>query len=191
MEPSSGLTGSGARVRVARAGELDAVVSLLAEVYGAYRPHFTADAWDRYLGEIVNVRSRIADSELLVAECGGELAGTVCFYPDAALSALERWPAGWGSIRTLAVRGDLRRRRIGEALGRECLRRARERGCRAIGLHTASFMTAATHMYEGLGFRRAPELDIEIGVMFTGRSLPPEASWHARAYRLDVEEGSP
>jgi hypothetical protein len=34
-------------------------------------------------------------------------------------------------------------------------------------------MPAATRLYERIGFRRAPEFDIEIGEMFAGRSLPP------------------
>jgi ribosomal protein S18 acetylase RimI-like enzyme len=70
----------------------------------------------------------------------------------------------------------------------ECLRRGREHKARAVGLHTASHMAAATRLYERVGFRRAPELDIEIGEMFTGRSLPPGESWQAQAYRLDLEE---
>jgi ribosomal protein S18 acetylase RimI-like enzyme len=62
-------------------------------------------------------------------------------------------------------------------------------GAKAIGLHTAAHMAAATRLYERLGFRRAPEFDIEIGEMFTGRSLAPGESWQAQAYRLDLEEG--
>jgi ribosomal protein S18 acetylase RimI-like enzyme len=61
-------------------------------------------------------------------------------------------------------------------------------GAKAIGLHTAAHMGEATRLYQRLGFRRAPELDIEIGEMFTGRSLPPTESWQAHAYRLDLEE---
>ena len=186
MDASRAPAFSGLVVREARLDELDSVGSLLAEVYGEYRPRFPADAWERYLGEIVDVRSRLADSVLIVAEGEGQLVGTVGFYPDASLSALERWPAGWASIRTLAVLGDARRRGAGEALGLECVRQARAQRAHAIGLHTASFMTAATRLYERLGFRHAPEFDIEIGEMFTGRSLPPDASWQAQAFRLDL-----
>lgn len=145
-------------------------------------------AWEHYIGEIVNVRNRLGESELIVAERAGLLVGTIGLYTDASRSALERWPQGWASIRTLGVRAGARRQGVGTALARECLRRAREREARAIGLHTASHMTAATRLYERVGFRRAPELDIEIGEMFTGRSLPPGESWQAQAYRLDLEE---
>jgi ribosomal protein S18 acetylase RimI-like enzyme len=187
VNASGALRTSGVRVRDARPDELDTVSSLLAEVYSAFRPHLPADAWHSYLGEVVDVRSRVADSDLLVAEIEHALVGTVGFYPDAARSTLERWPPGWASIRAVAVMSDARGRGVGETLARECLRRAEESGARAVGLHTASFMSAATRLYERLGFRRAPEFDIEIGEMFTGRSLPPEASWQAQAYRIDME----
>jgi ribosomal protein S18 acetylase RimI-like enzyme len=179
---------SDVRVRDARTEELDELARLLAEVYGAFRTHLPADAWKRYIGEIVDVRSRLGESELIVAEHAGRLIGTIGRYPDASHSAIERWPDGWASIRTLGVRAEARRRGIGTALARECARRAQARGAKAIGLHTAAHMGEATRLYQRLGFRRAPEFDVEIGEMFTGRSLPPAESWWAQAYRLDLEE---
>ena len=176
------------RLRDARAGELDEVAGLLAEVYAVYRGWLPARAWERYIGEIVDVRRRLGESELIVAERAGLLVGTIGLYPEASRSAVERWPQGWASIRTLGVRAGARRQGVGTALARECLRRARDHQATAIGLHTASHMPAATRLYERVGFSRAPEFDIEIGEMFTGRSLPPAKSWQAQAYRLDLEE---
>ncbi len=189
MDTPSARTVSSVRVRDVRADELDAVSSLLADVYGEFRRRFPPEAWERYLGEIVDVRSRLPDSELIVAEHDGRLVGVVGFFPDASRSALERWPVGWASIRTLAVVSDARGKGVGEALAGECLRRARERGARTVGLHTNPFMQAATRLYKRLGFRRAPEFDAEIGEMFTGRTLPPGASWQAQGFRLDLKEG--
>lgn len=186
MGPSDARPVVGLVVREAELDELDAIASLLKHVYTEYHPHFPGEAWGRYLGEILDVRSRLADSALIVAASGGGLVGTVTFYPDASLSSLERWPAGWASIRALAVSSNARRRGVGEALALECLRRARAQRAQAVGLHTASFMTTATRLYERLGFRRAPEFDIEIGEMFAGRPLPPDESWQAQAFRLDL-----
>ena len=188
VDTSSSRTPSEVRLRDARTGELDEVAGLLAEVYAVFRRHFPALAWESYIGEIVDVRSRLGESELIVAERAGRLVGTIGLYPDASRSALERWPQGWASIRALGVRAGARRHGVGAALARECLLRAREREAKAIGLHTASHMAAATRLYERVGLRRAPELDIEIGEMFAGRSLPPGESWQAQAYRLDLEE---
>jgi ribosomal protein S18 acetylase RimI-like enzyme len=175
-------------LRDVRDDELDSLSRLLAEAYGEFQPHFPDDLWQAYLGEIVEVRSRLT-SELIVAELKGHLVGTVGFYPEAWRSALERWPVGWASIRTLAVLREARGRGVGEALTRECLRRAHERGAVTVGLHTNPFMAAANRLYERLGFRRAPEFDLEIGEMFTGRSLPSSVSWQAQAFRLDLKEG--
>ena len=188
MDRSDTRTSGELVVRDALPGELDQVAGLLGEVYGVFREHFPADAWASYIGEIVDVRSRLGESELIVAEDAGRLVGTIGFYPDASRSPLERWPEGWGSIRTLGVSVDARCSGVGDALARECVRRARARGLRAIGLHTASHLAAATRLYERIGFRRAPEFDIEIGEMFTGRSLAPGDSWVAKAYRLDLKE---
>jgi ribosomal protein S18 acetylase RimI-like enzyme len=188
VDPPDIPVARGLRLRDARPEELDEVAALLGEVYGAFREQFPPDAWESYIGEIVDIRSRVGESELIVAERAGPLIGTIGFYPDASRSALERWPAGWGSIRTLGVRGDARRGRVGESLARECVRRARQRRLPGIGLHTAWYLGAATRLYERLGFRRAAEFDIEIGEMFTGRSLAAEDSWLAQAYVLDLRE---
>lgn len=189
MDGSERRSISALRLRDARASELDEVARLLGDVYGVFRAHLPPEAWESYVSEIVDVRSRLRESELIVAEHAGHLVGTIGFYPDASRSALERWPEGWASIRTLGVRANARRQGVGEALARECLRRARERDAKAIGLHTASHMATATRLYERLGFRRTPEFDIEIGEMFAGRALPPGESWQAQAYRLDLEGG--
>lgn len=188
MKPLDSRYPSDVALRDARRSEIDAVARLLAEVYGSFEAHLPAQTWLRYIGEIVDVRSRLGASELIVAEQAGQLAGTIGFFPEASRSALERWPAGWASIRRLGVRADMRRRGIGTALAGEAMRRARERKAKAIGLHTAAHMAAATRLYERLGFRRAPEFDIEIGEMFTGRALPSSDSWQAQAYRLDLQE---
>jgi ribosomal protein S18 acetylase RimI-like enzyme len=176
------------RLRDARASEFDEASRLLAEAYAAFRGHLPPGAWESYIGEIVDVRSRLGESELIVAERDGHLVGTIGFYPDASRSRVERWPEGWASIRTLGVRAGARRQGVGTALARECVRRARERTADPIGLHTASHMAAATRLYERLGFRRAPEFDIEIGEMFTGQALARGESWPALAYRLDLTE---
>src|SRR5438270_7126732 len=99
MDASVSRAVSNVRIRDARRDELDTVSSLLAGAYGEFRPHFPPEAWERYLGEIVDVGSRLPDSELIVAEGKGLLVGTIGFYPDASRSTLERWPPGWGSIR--------------------------------------------------------------------------------------------
>jgi ribosomal protein S18 acetylase RimI-like enzyme len=131
------------------------------------------------------VCGRLGGSELIVAEIADQLVGTVAYYPEASRSALERWPVGDPHARRAP---HARGRGVGEALACESLCRARAREAAAVGLLTNPFMAAANRLYARLGFRRAPEFDIKIGEMFTGRRLPPDASWQAQAFRLDLKE---
>ena len=71
------------QLRDAESGELDEVAGLLGEIYGVFQEYFPPEAWESYIGEIVDVRSRQDDSELIVAERSGRLVGTIGFYPDA------------------------------------------------------------------------------------------------------------
>lgn len=179
---------AGLVLRDAQPRELDEVAALLAEVYCVFRHRLPDHAWSSYIGEITDVAGRMQDCELIVAARADRIIGTIGLYPDASRSTLERWPAGWASIRTLAVRADARCHGVGEALARECVRRAREYGRQAVGLHTASHLAAATRLYTRLGFGRVPQFDIEIGEMFAGHGLSADASWQAQAYRLDLKE---
>lgn len=174
-------------LRDAQPHEVDDVAALLGDVYGVFRDRLPADAWSRYIGEIVDVAARMRGSELIVAESGGGIVGTIALYPAASGATLGYWPGRWGSIRTLAVGAEARRQGIGGTLARECVDRAQQHGGRAIGLHTASHLADATRLYKRLGFRRAPEFDIEIGEMFGGRRLSPAVSWQAQAYRVDLK----
>lgn len=107
----------------------------------------------------MDVRSRLAVSELIVAEEHGRLVGTVTLYLEALRSSQEGWPLDWASIRLLAVHPTYRGRGIGRALMEECVRRCREQGIATIGLHTTELMGVARRMYERMGFRRVPEFD--------------------------------
>jgi ribosomal protein S18 acetylase RimI-like enzyme len=73
----------------------------------------------------------------------------------AGLAAPPRWP----ELRLLAVSPAARGEGVGEALVRECARRARDAGAAALGLHTSASMSVARRMYARLGFVRAPEAD--------------------------------
>jgi ribosomal protein S18 acetylase RimI-like enzyme len=80
---------------------------------------------------------------------------------------------GSGTIRLLAVRPEARGQGLGARLTRECLRRARELKLPTIFLYTGRFMLAARHIYEKLGFKRAPQFE------------PPREPG-PMAYRLDL-----
>ena len=162
-------------IRDARSEELDAVSAVIAAAYEQYAPVFPSEQWRAYADDIANVRSRLNEADLIVAERGGRIAGTVTFYQDGSSGG---WPEGWAAIRLLAVHPDSRGPGIGRALTEECIERCRERGIATVGLHTTEAMSVARGMYERMGFKRVPQFDFR-----------PSADVVVMAYRLEVSAG--
>ena len=150
-------------VRDAGVEELDQVSLLIRDAYQEYQANFSPEVWERYSRDIMDVRSRLDTSELIVAENSGRLVGAVTFYPNTSPSDQGGWPAGWTGIRLLAVHPDARGMGIGRVLMDECLRRSRLLSATALGLHTTELMGIARGMYERMGFARVPEYDFQAG----------------------------
>lgn len=151
------LGNGGLIIRNVRPEELDEVSLTLRDAYQEYEKFLSPEAWKSYLEDIMNVRSRLDESELIVAELDGRLVGSVTLYLDA--SRMHVWPEGWASIRLLAVHPSYRSQGIGRALMEECISCCRKKGIIAIGLHTTEIMNIARRMYETMGFVLAPEFD--------------------------------
>lgn len=151
------------RVRDAGVAGLDQVSLPIRDAYQEYQDKFSPEVWERYVRDIMDVRSRFDTSELIVAENSGGLLGAVTFYPDTSLPVQGGWPVGWTGIRLLAVRPDARGMGVGRALMEECLRRSRLTEAAALGLHTTELMSIARGMYERMGFVRVPEYDFQAG----------------------------
>ena len=162
------------QIRNARPEELDTVSQLLKEAYQQYASSIPPEVWQSYLQDVMDVRSRLNDAELIVAGLNGQLAGAVTLFLRASDSIEEGWPKNWAGIRLLAVHPDYRNRGIGRALMEECLRRSRARGIHTVGLHTSTIMAIARRMYERMGFVRVPEFDFH-----------PRPGVTVMAYRLD------
>jgi ribosomal protein S18 acetylase RimI-like enzyme len=145
-------------IRQAEAEELPEVENLVKAAYREFQPLMPETAWQRWMD---NIGETLHDAGgiVLVAEQAGRIEGAVTFYPDAAQAHQGHWPAGAGAIRLLAVRPGRRGRGYGLRLTEACLRRARELRVGTIFLYTGTFMTAAQHLYEKLGFKRVPEFD--------------------------------
>ena len=150
-------------VRDAGVEDLDQVSLLIRDAYLEYQANFSPEVWEGYARDIMDVRSRLDTSELIVAENSGRLVGAVTFYPNTSPSDQGGWPAGWTGIRLLAVHPDARGMGIGRALMDECLRRSRLLSATALGLHTTELMGIARGMYERMGFVRVPEYDFQAG----------------------------
>ena len=90
-------------VRDARPDELDAIGALMVAAYTEFSPSLPASAWRAYEDEIRDVRQRLRDSTLIVAEDAGQLRGAVTYYSDAPKETNTPWPASWAVFRLLAV----------------------------------------------------------------------------------------
>ena len=119
---------------------------------------------------------------LIVAEVDGRLRGSGVFYPDASVQGLG-WPPGWAGGRALAVHREARRHGVARGLIAECERLARTVCAPAFAFHTAPFMTNAISLYDGLGYRRAPRYDVDLGRIY---NFPGSTEIRAIAYVKDL-----
>lgn len=148
-------------IRVASPNEHDAVRAVTAAAFEQYRAVLPPHLFELYLADLVDIAARADVSEQLVVDgADGRIVASVSYYPDAADEGLE-WPSGWSGLRALAVTPGNRGSGAGRLLMGECRRRAVAGGSSVLALHTATFMTAAVALYERMGFRRAPEYDLE------------------------------
>jgi GNAT superfamily N-acetyltransferase len=162
-------------LRDAQPHELDAIGAMMVAAYAEFMPPTPVPQWRAYEDEIRDVRRRLPDAALIVAEDAGRPLGAVTYYPDATKETNVPWPASWAVFRLLAVHPDARGRGIGRQLTEECIRRARATGREAVGLHTTHLMNVARTMYERIGFVRLPELDFF-----------PMPTFRVMAYRLTL-----
>ena len=158
-------------IREAGDDELDAVAALIVDAYAEYAARMSPDAWSSYANEIANVRGRLGDSVLLVAERGGALVGSVTMF--AGWRGAQEGTTG---LRLLAVLPECRGEGVGRALMEDCVRRAREAGKERIVLTTTQEMAAIREITESMGFTREPGLDHEPapGVRYQGYALKLE-----------------
>ena len=170
-------------VREAEAQDLDRVVSVLRAANADFERVLPAAFYRAYIANVLDVRSRVEESELFVTERGGSIAGAITLYPDASKEGWG-WPSEWTGVRAVAVHPNARGLGLGKLLAQQCIERSREFGADAVCLHTASFMKAATAMYESVGFRRIPEFDRDAGELFGSPAL--ESPIVAVAYWLEL-----
>ncbi|WP_019633240.1 GNAT family N-acetyltransferase [Actinomadura atramentaria] len=116
------------------------------------------DPGDDYVETLRDAAGRAAAAELLVAEAGGALVGSVAYCPHGGPYS-ELAAPGEAEFRMLAVLPAARGAGAGGALVRACLDRARAAGLTGVRLSTQPNMTDAHRLYERLGFVRTPGRD--------------------------------
>lgn len=131
----------------------------------AYREHaevIPEGHWEALRQAISSEADTLPGVELIVAEADGKIVGSVALFPpesDAYDGYVEE--LDYPEIRMLAVSAESRGKGVASALISECIRRSKEKGFGAVGLHTGDFMKHAMKLYEKRGFERIPKYDFE------------------------------
>jgi GNAT superfamily N-acetyltransferase len=165
-------------VRLAAHGERAVIREILRSSYGQYEAHVPSEVWRPYFADLLDLDRHARDGQLLVAVVDGEIAGYAAFYPDASAQGFA-WPPGWAGARGMAVRSPYRGHGVAAALLAELERRARAAGAAVFAFHTSAFMTTAVALYDRLGYRRAPQFDIDVNAFHGVHGARP---WPAIAY---------
>ena len=155
-------------IRQAKPDELDTIAALIVDAYAQYAAHMSPDAWSSFANEIANVRGRMSDAELLVAELDGRIIGSVTVF-----SGWRGTQEGTAGVRLLAVPPEHRGSGLGRALLEACVDRAREAGKTRLVMTTTQEMGVLRDLTERMGFRREPALDTmpAPGVRYEGFAL--------------------
>ncbi len=164
------------RIRNAQTDEMNAIRDLTLAAYAEFATSMPAVNWRGLKATIVKTLSQPGKADVIVAELGTELVGSVLLFPGESDAYVgQAAEANWPELRLLAVKSRARGRGIGKLLMEECILRARRSGATALGLHTGDSMVVALPMYERRGFVRIPALDFDVD----GGEL-------VKAYRLDL-----
>lgn len=148
-------------IRDARPDERSAIRAITLQAYEQYAAVMEPDAWAG-LAAAIESGLAVEEGERIVAERDGRLVGSVLLFPPAVDAYPgETAPVGWPQLRLLAVAPEARGTGVGQALVKECARRARRMGATELGLHSSRSMEAAIRMYRRMGFVRAPERDFQ------------------------------
>ena len=159
---------SGLIIRRARLDEHVALDQLLVAAYAGLPGMPTAGTTgiSCHAGRRADPGRRPALTVFVATGDAGELFGSIDFIADMTQygsGSPADTIADAAGIRLLAVNDDFRGKRVGKALTRFCIERAREAGKARLVLHTTRIMQAAWAMYQGLGFVRFPEIDFRQG----------------------------
>jgi len=133
--PSSPHVAPGYLLRPATEDDLAEFIELDREAFRARRPMTLAAAREKL--------ASVSLFQVLVSEADGRLAGFL---------SLLRWPQATGAVDDIAVRPDLQRRGLGEAMMRWSLAWFRQEGMRRAWLDVLLDNTRALALYRKLGF---------------------------------------
>lgn len=150
-------------IRDAAESELAYIKELRLHAYKEHEQKIPKDHWNVLKLQISSDEDSKQDVDQVVAVIDDKIAGTVVLFPPKAAlyEGLLEDELDYPEIRKLSVSPEFRGKGVAKALIAECIKRTKNRGIQAIGLHTADFMENAVKLYEDLGFERLPQYDFE------------------------------
>ena len=169
------------KIRKMKQGEIQVIRELRVKGYREYETCVSSEHWNVLKTSLLSDNDIKSNADIFVAEIDGNIAGSIVLFP-ASIQAYD-WSEDvqeYPEIRMLSVNPDIRGKGIGRALVEHCLQVAKEQNNAQIGLHTASFMTKASALYESMGFSRVTELDLE----------PMNDGIIVKAYRLNLKKNA-
>lgn len=148
------------------------------DAYRVYQDQLPEDHWNALAQTLSSDADTQEGVELIVAKLDQEIVGSVVLFPAKtnAYEFIDR--LDHPEIRMLAVAKEAQGKGVASALVKECLKRTKDKGIPAIGLHTGEFMKDAIRLYEGFGFERLPDYDFQ----------PADDGIVVRAYLLTLEQ---
>lgn len=142
--------------------EIEPIRNLRLESYKEYEQFVSKEHWAVLKNTLISDNDLKNNAKIFVAELDDKIVGSVALFPPSIQAydwsdTVQEFP----EIRMLSVDPTIRGKGIGKALVEHCLKVSKEEQVTKIGLHTASFMKKALSLYESMGFKRFPELDLE------------------------------
>jgi ribosomal protein S18 acetylase RimI-like enzyme len=136
--------------RLARRDDLPSIVRMLAEdELGSQREYYEDPLPESYYSAFEQIQ-KDPNHELIVAECEGEVIGTLhlMFLPSISFQGGLR-----AQIESVRVDKRFQSRGIGSAMMRWMMERARQRGAHVVQLTTHNSRVDAHRFYARLGFK--------------------------------------
>jgi ribosomal protein S18 acetylase RimI-like enzyme len=155
--------GTAAFVRAAVPADHPGISEVVTAAYRQYADLIPPDIFSPYLADLLDLDTHARHGKLYVVEAGERVCAFGAFYPDGST---QGFPPGWASGRALAVHPDARGNGVARALLATGEHLALQAGAPVLAFHTHSYMTGAIALYERLGYRRAPEFDIDLAAKY-------------------------
>jgi predicted N-acetyltransferase YhbS len=146
-------------IRPVRPEEHERLGALTLAAYHSLPGHVHEPAYDAQLADIAAKLAAGCEVMVAVREPDGTVVGDVCFVPSPQNPFHDAGDPEALCFRHLAVDPAAQGGGAGRALTQWCIDRARQLGATRLLIHSTPWMTGAHHLYESMGFVRAPEHD--------------------------------